>query len=453
MLRKIDSLALSIISAILLTLAYPPFNLEFLAWAAFIPLFFAIEKKSKLNSFKLGFLFGLLFFGITIYWLTHVSFLGFIILVITLALFFGVFATLVTSTNILLAPFLWILLEYARTHILTGFGWALLGYSQYLRLPVIQIADKTGVWGVSFIIMLVNVAGYKLVKHGMKRALVFVLTAVLALSATLFYGYNRLKEPLPSGELVISIIQGNIPQEQKWDGRYKYQILEKYEILTREAVRESPDLIIWPETSVPGYLEEKDLFERITTLANEVKIPLLVGAPSIDEDGNMYNSAILISKNGEILKKHDKIHLVPLGEYIPFEKEFSFIRRFVDKPIGEFTAGSSYTVFRLENGSRFGVLICFEDIFPGLVRDFVERKADFMVNMTNDAWFMETAAPYQHAQASVFRAVENRVPVVRAANTGLSCFIDSKGKIVDRVRAGKKDIFVSGFKTSKIYIK
>jgi len=337
--------------------------------------------------------------------------------------------------------------------VLTGFGWALLGYSQYLRLPVIQIADKTGVWGVSFVIMLINLAGYKLIKNRLKRALVFVIIAILALSATLFYGYDKLREPFPSGGLVVSIIQGNIPQEKKWDERYREENLHMYEILTKEAAKEGPDLIIWPETSVPGYLEEEDLLERITALADEVKIPLLVGAPSIDENENVYNSAILISKNGKILKKHDKIHLVPLGEYVPFEEKFSFIRRFVDKPIGEFTPGSSHTIFKLENEASFGVLICFEDIFPSLVKNFVEKKADFMVNMTNDAWFMETAAPYQHAQASVFRAVENRVPLVRAANTGLSCFIDSKGKIVDRVKVGKKDIFVSGFKTSKIYIK
>ncbi|MCX5715855.1 MAG: apolipoprotein N-acyltransferase [Candidatus Omnitrophica bacterium] len=160
-----------------------------------------------------------------------------------------------------------------------------------------------------------------------------------------------------------------------------------------------------------------------------------------------------MSEEGQVLTQYDKLHLVPFGEYIPLEHRFPFLRSAIGVPIGDFTAGKEFTIFKVPNSKyRFGALICFEDIFPKLVRRFKKDGADFMVNITNDAWFMRTSAPYQHAQASVFRAIENRIPVVRAANTGFSCFIDSTGRIYDKVELGHEDIFVVGYKTSEIRI-
>lgn len=459
--QKIQTMLWPIISAILLTLSYPVFNLEFLAWFAFVPFFFAIKDKSHKKAFRFGFLFGLIFFASTIYWLLYVSVLGYIILILYLSIFFALFAALVQSaihrsrpTSVFLIPLVWILLEYLRANLFTGFGWALLGYSQYLNLPVIQIADKTGVWGVSFIVMMVNVAIFKLLKDGIRKSRLSLTSAILILALSIYYGHVKLNEKALSMDLKISVIQGNIPQHQKWDVSFKEHILTRYESLTKEAAKEKPDLIIWPETSLPGYLEEKDLGGRVRRLARETGTLLLIGAPSIGdyENDEYYNSAILISAEGRVLNRYDKLRLVPFGEYVPFEKKFSFIRGLIDKPIGDFRPGTEYTVFRMDNGAAFSVLICFEDIFPDLVASFVKREADFLVNITNDAWFMKSSAPYQHAQASVFRAVENRVPVVRAANTGLSCFIDSKGRIIDKVSIGKEDIFVTGFKTSNIEI-
>jgi len=471
MLRKIASsfklssasskIFLTVISAVLLTLSYPKFNIEFLAWFAFIPFFFAICNESKIQACRLGFLFGFTFFAITICWLTHVSFLGYIVIASVLAAFFALFAFFTSHplagscyTGIFFIPLSWILLEYVRAHLFGGFGWALLGYSQYLNLPIIQIADKAGVWGVSFLVMTVNVAGFKLLKEGPRRAIAVILIATALTGLSLFYGYGKLTESIDSKELSVSVIQGNIPQHMKWDAQFREDILARYINLTKKAASENTDLIIWPETALPGYLEEKDLMARITGLAKKVKTPLLIGAPSRwgYENDTFYNSALLVSEKGEILTRHDKMHLVPFGEYVPFEENLVFIRALIDKPIGSFSPGKSYTIFNLKKDIRFGVLICFEDIFPGLVSNFVKKGADFMINITNDAWFMDSSEPYQHAQASVFRAVENRVPVVRAANTGLSCFIDSRGRIVDKVSVNEKDIFVTGFKTSKIHI-
>jgi len=458
-----NKLILLVISAVLLSLSYPIFNFEFLAWIAFIPLFFALQNQSRFEAFKLSYLCGLIFFGITIYWLIYVSVLAYILLILILALFFGLFAFLIRSTihhppsTILFTiPAIWVLVEYIRTHLFTGFGWALLGYSQYLNLPLIQIADKTGVWGTSFIVMMVNVAVFRWLKDGFKKAKPVVITTILILGLTFLYGWARLSEKVAFSKLItISVIQGNIPQHQKWDESFKEEILTKYEKLTIEAAETKPDLIIWPETALPGYMEEEDLQKKVRNLAKKVKIPLLIGAPSVSdyEEEKPFNSAFLISEDGEIIARHEKMHLVPFGEYIPFQKNLAFLRRFINKRIGNFNAGKEYTIFKLKNNYRFGVLICFEDIFPNLVRNFVDRDADFVVNMTNDAWFMDSSEPYQHAQASVFRAVENRIPVVRAANTGLSCFINSKGRITDRVEVNGKDTFVEGFKTSRVYLR
>jgi len=494
---------LAILSGVLLAFAYPVFNLEFLAFLAFVPLFIAIKNSGPRRAFFISYLTGLVFFAITIYWLIHVTLIGLILLVLYLALYFGIFGflfKLVTgepaNRRTISVPLIWVLLEYLRSMLITGFGWVFLGYSQYLNLPFIQIADITGVWGVSFLVMLVNVAIYNLLARkypchpeGMKcpkdlKVLRFaqndILLPFVLLLVSLTYGYYRLYlQPIASDlqPIRISLIQGNIPQYQKWDENFRASILERYETLTKKAAKNKPDLIIWPETSVPGVIgEEPELLARVLSLAKAVNTPILAGAVTSKELGVYYNSALLISADGEIIRQYNKLHLVPFGEYVPLEKYFPFLRGLIGVPIGDFTAGREYTIFELKTchperseGSkdssafgvrmtgqstvRFSTLICFEDIIPGLSRRFVKEGAQFLVNITNDAWFMESSAPYQHAAASVFRAIENRAPVVRAANTGFSCFIDPRGRIYDKVSDGKKDIFVVGYSTKEIEVR
>jgi apolipoprotein N-acyltransferase len=345
-------------------------------------------------------------------------------------------------------------LEFIRSHVFTGFGWALLGHSQYMNLPAIQIADLTGAYGVSFLVMVVNVVLYLLLSKDAKRCGAACLAAIILACAIPCYGYYKLgMKPDSPRQVKISVVQGNIPQNKKWDPIERDNILSIYTSLTKEAGKENPALIIWPETSLPGYMQESDLYQHVAALSKNIRIPILLGAPSYRHDNDtVFNSAYHISARGSMARRHDKMHLVPFGEYIPFEKALSFVRGFINKPIGTFLKGNIYTIFRLSGDERFCVLICFEDIFSGLVREFALRGAGFMVNMTNDAWFMNTAAPYQHAQSSVFRAVENRMPVVRAANTGLSCFIDKNGRIYAKVERGGKDIFISGYKTAVVNI-
>ena len=468
-------LLLVLISSLLLILSFPNFNFEFLAWIAIVPLFFAVEGQKPFKAFLSSYLAGFLFFLGTVYWLIHVTLPGMIIVVLYLALYFGFFGLVIASrasdkSFIVLAPAAWVAIELVRAHFLTGFGWALLGHSQSYTPAIIQIADITGSYGVSFLIVLVNTAIFLAIKNFKAKDLAvgYVMIASFLVFVSLSYGMYRLNNIFTGEKLRVAIIQGNIPQVKKWSPNYREEILNKYEALTNEAAEKRVDLIIWPETSVPGFLEtEHELSDRIKALAVKTATPILVGAPREDEESKdaYYNSAILFSKGGMILGRYDKIHLVPFGEYVPFRRLLSFVENFAPSPIGDFAFGRNYTVFKffIERNARekeytwrmlknvkFSTLICFEDIFPDLTREFVKRGALFLVNMTNDAWFGDTAAPYQHAQASVFRALENRVNVVRATNTGLSCFIDQKGRIVDPVGRGGKNLFVDGFSIHEI---
>lgn len=471
---------LVVLSAILLIFSFPGFNIWIFAWIAIVPLFFAIENQKPLKAFLISYLTGFLFFLGTVYWLIHVTLPGMVIVAAYLALYFGFFGLIICGAvhrpryaALFYIPAAWVALEWIRSHALTGFGWQLLGYSQSFNLPVIQIADISGVYGVSFLIVMFNAAIFMFIKNFKKKKDFYIPLAMSAIlmCAVLGYGYYRLNNTFTGEKLKVAIVQGNIPQDEKWDRRFVDSIMSKYEALTKEAVKEKVDLVIWPETSVPGFVEnEKNLFDRVKNLVIEINTPLLLGAPRYEETKKCdlyFNSAYLFLKDGGIQDRYDKIHLVPFGEYLPFKDALNFLHRFSRRPIGDFTAGKEFTIFRFfarrsaKDKNRgfnllkrigFSTLICFEDIFPDLTREFVKKNSGFLVNITNDGWFGRTAAAYQHAQNSIFRAVENRINVIRAANIGLSCFIDQKGRITGKVSSANKDLFVEGFKVHEIIL-
>jgi apolipoprotein N-acyltransferase len=494
--RLVKDFFLCILSAVLLVLSFPNFDIEILAWFGFVPLFFALKNKSPLKSFFLAYLTGLLFWFGTIYWLIHVTLAGLIILVFYLSLYFGLFGLFFSFftryamrdtrycsfADLLFFSACWVVLEYIRAYLFTGFPWIPLGYSQYMCLPVIQIADITGVWGVSFLVMLVNAAvysviGYRCTVNGVRLTVHSVIkriaipSVILALSFS--YGYYRLNQyrqpenrspktghrtaqelsiPPLSSKIRISVIQGNIPQEMKWDQQAGDFIIEKYRGLTSVSLSQFPDMVIWPEAAFPLMLKQENNYAPLTDLLKIFEKPLLVGAVT-SECLQYHNSVLLVSEKGRVVNSYRKIHLVPFGEYIPLRGILSFLETIA--PIGDFIPGTEHTVFDLPQnacpGTRFGVLICFEDAFPGLARRLVLGGADFLVNMTNDAWFGKTSSPYQHLSASVYRAVENRVPVVRAANTGVSGFIAPSGGIISLVQDKQGEhIFIGGIKTETI---
>ncbi len=455
--RRTLRIALALSSAVLLICAFPRFDQPWCAWIALVPLLLVVRRTTARGAFGWSFLIGAAFFLSSMWWLLHVSVAGWLILGLYLALYLGAFGWVAHRASsappqrqLWLLPAAWVALEYARTHLLSGVGWNLLGYSQTSWTVLIQFADLTGVWGVSGLLALVNVALVQLPRRDASRrsvSRVAVLTMLLVLGAA-GYGRWRLRHLEAGPPVAIAVAQGNIPQAQKWDQAYTEQILTRYEGLTREALRRHPQLIVWPETSVPGYLGiEEPLTQRMLALARAGEVPMLVGSPGGRLHGTVWeltNSATLIDGRGALRQQYDKLHLVPFGEMLPFERALFWIRAWLP-PIGEFSAGHRVTVFRLEPLPPFSTLICFEDAFPDLARRFVREGAALLLVITNDAWFGPSAAAYQHAQASRFRAVELRVPVARAANTGWSGCIDAAGRVLGSVRDARgTELFIPG---------
>lgn len=455
---SIREIILPIVSGALVSLSFPSPDLEPLAWVSLVPLIISLKGRSMGSSFLHGWLTGFFYFLFTVSWVVNsmhnygklpllVSYLIMIVLVFYLGLFIGIFSFLrnfivpANKTAVIISPLIWTALEFIRAHIFTGFPWASLGYTQYKFLPIIQIADATSVYGVSFLIVMVNEAiaeiiiriiDRKWVRVSFKEAWPLLLTG-LAFILALFYGYQRLSEDAMSSKknLKVALIQGNIEQDKKWDERYRRETIEIYKRLTKDAAKTGADIVVWPEAATPFFfLREQGYNEEVARLASENRIYLLFGAPDIRDRNSrieLLNSAFLLSPSGNIVSRYDKIHLVPFGEYVPLSKILFFIDKMV-VGIGNFVPGERYTVMDTREG-RFGVVICFEVIFPDLVRRFVADGAEFMTTITNDAWFGASSAPYQHFSMVVFRSIENRVPFIRAANTGISGTIDAYGRI------------------------
>jgi apolipoprotein N-acyltransferase len=443
--------ALSALSAILLSLSFPGYDIEVLAWIGLLPLFSLIKGGSTRNAFLWCWTSGTLFFFITINWVIKtmnnyggiplwVSLLILLLLSLYLGLYFGVFGLLTryvtTKARLPLpcaAPLLWVSLEYVRAHLLTGFPWASLGYSQYRFLHLIQIADITSVLGVSFLVVAVNAALFEILSKGRRRKIISVSAVAFLFLLSLAYGYYRLNRSYDNTEreLSVAVLQGNIPQNLKWDRAFQRRTIDIYARLTAESHQHQAHLVIWPETAAPLFFQDPSTYrQELFDLAKEENVFLLFGSPSYtvgaDATLKLFNSAYLISPNGESLSRYDKRHLVPFGEYIPLSKILFFIEKMV-AGIGDFVPGNDYTLFQIPQ-AKFGVVICFEVVFPDLVRHFVLNGAEFMATITNDAWFGRSAAPYQHFAMVVFRAIENRVYFARAANTGISGFISPKGE-------------------------
>jgi apolipoprotein N-acyltransferase len=440
----------------MLTASFPPGKLSFLAWFSLVPLLKSLENESPSRAFRLGLITGAAHYLTLIYWIMVVlghygninpflCLIPYFLLCLYLALFPAFFSSLITLLNgsrfalILMASF-WVGLEYVRAKILTGFPWCLLGYTQYKHLYLIQIADLCGVYGLSFLIVLLNGFIYRLLfRHHPKpnHALRWeILVVILVAGGTLAYGHYRLSEA-QKGEksrrqLNVAVIQGNIDQSLKWNIAYQTKTMETYQRLTLAAYDFKPELIVWPETSVPFFFQSNVEFSsEMSLLAKESGSVLIFGSPAytrLHEMTKYYNRAYLITPDEHPPQYYDKVHLVPFGEYVPLRNYLSFIHRLVPAA-GDFEAGDKIVPLNHGNFS-LGILICFEAIFPELARAHAREGANILVNLTNDAWFGMTSAPYQHLSMAVFRSVENRLPMIRAANTGFSAFIGAQGKIV-----------------------
>lgn len=467
-LKKLSKCGLAVTTSLLLTASFPKFNLSWLAWVALVPLLFAIRDESAWNRFRFGFLAGLIHYFTLGYWLIHtLQTYGYLPIYVCLPIFFllgaylasywGVFCLVLgyggckPLAAIIGIPVLWTALEYLRAFALTGVPWEFLGHSQYRNLTLIQMCDLVGVYGVSFLIALANGVGLMLLigfgkrqwfGHEVNKRHLAAYATVLAflLGFSLVYGNQRIKsmdrqiDQAPKTRL--ALVQGNIEQDMKWDKRFQNKTVEKYLRLSGQVRAQQPDLIIWPETAAPFYLKhDVKLTQRLILGIMEIGVDLLVGSPSFRRGAqkvDYFNSAYLIDADGVFRGRYDKVHLVPFGEYVPMREYLPFLGKLVEQ-VGDFEPGESGHTLAWRD-THLGVLICYELMFPELSRMQVNQKADLLINITNDAWYGDTAAPHQHFSIAVFRAIENRRALIRSANTGISGFIDPVGRIIAPTR-------------------
>lgn len=475
------SLVLAGASGLFLPLSFPNYDLGLLAWIALVPLHWAIDGKSKTQAFWIGWLSGTIAFTGMMSWVvTAMNTYGKVPLVVSygimllltayLGLYIGLysagtlwFRALIPRYGLFAVPCLWVTLELIRTYFLSGMPWGLLGYSQYRQIEVIQIADHMGVYGVSFLIVLANVALAEFLScltpllRGFRPAkLPWELIVVAALLVGLSWEYGLRASSgarfsnMPRSFIDVGVVQPNVDQATKWDTAFREETLARFDRLTGQ-LGHAIDLVIWPEAATPFVFEREPVYQlELTALANRAQAPILFGSPALrfypDRRPYLMNSAYLLSPDGQLLGRYDKHHLVPFGEYIPFKSSLLFFLDKLVEGIGDFEPGPGPTILTMTPKPRttgavtadssprpikFGVAICYEVIFPNLVRQFAANGAEFLVTITNDAWFGRSAAPSQHFAMVVFRSVENHLAFARAANTGISGFIDPFGRIVE----------------------
>jgi apolipoprotein N-acyltransferase len=477
-------------SGVLLTLSFPKYGHPAFGWIALTPLLVALAGESSHTSLKslplrrallLGLVTGAVYFTGTLYWITRVmavygglqqwvAVLVNAALIAYLALFPAVFAVVTRrivlaygQPALIAAPLVWVATELGRTYIFTGFPWVLLGYSQTTVLPIAQLASLFGVYGVSMLVAAVSsalaLAASGLGKTGTPKGapdassyvgprfsgaerfspLIVVLAVVLGVAV---WGSRRAASAqlTRAGEAIrVGLIQGNVQQGQKWDPNLASAIFADYLAKSRQAIREGAEFVLWPESAAPFLFDEDaGAADRIRALAREANVPILVGSDEIEwrptDRGRVpdkfFNSAFLVRADGSTGGVYRKMHLVPFGEYVPFQKLLFFAAPLTEQ-VGTFAPGLDPALLPV-NGHRISVAICYEVVYPNLVRRFVAGGSEMLTTITNDAWFGRTSAPYQHFEQAAMRGIEEGRYMVRAANTGISGIVDPYGRVLER---------------------
>ena len=438
----------SLATGLLLVAAFPKWNLGFLAWVALVPLLLAIERAPRLRSaFGLGYLSGVVFFAGTVYWvrlvmlqyggLGQAAAAGVLVLFVgVLACFFGAFAALawlllaLPGRHILWGlPALWVGVELLRAHLFTGFPWLLLGYALAEHLLLVQLARLGGVYLLSFVLVLFNTGILLLARRPTRRRGMALAAAFFVLAAASVGG--ALLPPPPAPETAY-LVQAQASLAEDWTMASVRKLLSDLEVRILAAYarnRARPGLVLWPEIPASFYYhEDPGLRGRLHHLARQTQSYHLVNVIAFAdaERQKPLNSAVLISPAGEFRGRYDKIHLVPFGEYVPLKKVFFFVGKLTAE-VGDFVPGTR----PLPLGERhpLAALICYEGIFPDLVRQFSAGGAELLVNLSNDSWYGDSAARYQLLLMSRLRAIENNRWLLRATNTGITAIVDPYGRL------------------------
>jgi apolipoprotein N-acyltransferase len=458
-------------AGLLLALSFPKFGHPALAWIALAPLLTALCAGTLRHAFLLGLLTGGIYFTGTLYWITRVMVVygglppwiavavnaG---LIAYLALFPGVFALVVRRLTmahgpegLMAAPIVWVATELGRTHLLTGFPWVLLGYSQATVLPIAQLASLFGVYGVSMLVAGVSATLALLACRSARSTYAVAGVTVAIVVVVALWGGRRVaaSEWTRSGDPIrVGLIQGNVDQAQKWDATRAAAIFDEYLRMTRRAIGEQAAFVLWPESSTPFLFEEEPAgAERIRQLAVQGHVPILFGSDQIvwrlaanrRVPDKYFNSAFLVRPDGTTGGVYRKMHLVPFGEYVPLQRLLFFASPLTEQ-VGTFAPGETPALLPV-NGHPISVAICYEVVYPALVREFVRGGSEMLTTITNDAWFGETSAPYQHFEQASMRAIEEGRYLVRSANTGISGIVDPYGRVVEQTSIFQQAVLVA----------
>ena len=456
---------LALLSGVLLAISFPRFGHPAFAWIALVPLTIALSGwrgrverlpgQPPLRAFLLGLTSGALYFVGTIYWTGAVvgtfgglawpvAVLAVLLLASYLALFPAVTAlvaarmmTRAGASGLFVLPVAWVATEFARGYLFGGFPWVPLGNTQVTVLPVAQLASVAGVYGLSALVVSVNAAlAYALLSVRRTQVVTAVVTSVVLVGIAT-WGALRVADgslTRDGAPLQVGLIQGNIAQEDKWNPDEARRIFTTYIAMTRDAVRRGAEFVIWPESSTPFMFEEDAVGGgAVRSLARELGVPMLIGSEQVDRSGDaprLFNAAFMLTPTGETAAVHRKMHLVPFGEYVPLKEWLYFVSPLVDQ-LAEFAPGTS--VVPLPVGPNIvSTAICYEIVYPALARQSVADGSQLLTTITNDAWYGQSSAPYQHFEMASMRAIEQGRYLARAANTGISGVVDPYGRVVRR---------------------
>jgi len=451
----------AMLSGVLLALSFPKYGHPAVAFIALVPLLVALSGwngqrtlpgVSTRRGFVLGLTAGFIHYAGTVYWTgaTVSTFGGLPVIVAYLAsgllalymaayvaMFSAVTAILVRRLNVRglwMAPAVWVTFEYLRGILIGGFPWIPLGNTMVTLLPLAQLASIVGVYGLSIFVALLN-TGFTVtaISAGRRRVAVGAATLALIALVSVWGGLRLSTNALTNGTPIkVGLIQGNIAQTDKWNPARAGMILDRYLQMSRQAVANGAQFLIWPESSTPFYFEEDMSGDQVRDLVRALGVPLLLGSDEM-EDGDPprnYNAAFMLDTHGATAAVYRKIHLVPFGEYVPFQRVLFFVGPLVEA-VAAFSAGTRVTMLPVA-GHMVSTAICYEVTYPQLAREAVRNGSELLTTVTNDAWYGESSAAFQHFEMAVMRAIEQGRYLVRSANTGISGIVDPYGRVVIR---------------------
>ena len=441
---KKRNLVFSLLSGVILALALPKPGWWFMSWFGLAPLVIGLKRSTAKQAVWLGFACGFVYFGMICRWLTIFGYLPWCLVAIKEAIWLAIFSASASyllryemrARTYLVIAAVWTIIQWARTLGPFGFTWGSFAHTQANVLPIVQLGAITGPWGVEFLVCVTNIALAELVLEARQREnrkkiakRVTLVGALIALS--LVYGHTQLAKPISTGRdsFKVAIIQGSLTHDVNPKPEYVVEAYTIYDAMTRAAAIYEPDLIVWPETTIVDCITGETWGPLIAELARDTRSNMIVGGYDYSGDaaGRNYNAAHFFDRQGRKIGVYHKVHLVPYGEYVPLRKQMPWLKRYGIREV-DILPGKMHVVVKTELG-KVGTAICFESIFPGILSQSVRNGANFLVVLTNDAWFKHSDAAQQHLMMAQLRAAETHRYVVRAAATGISAIIDPHGRI------------------------